>query len=76
MIHGSKACAQRYYRKNQTHKRDAEAKAVFASEIQALDVSNFKYGTPVGEAEFLNEDLSDIRAVAKTSPPLPHWVRR
>ena len=75
MIHCSKACAQRYYRKNQTHKREVEAKAVFASEIQALDVSNFKYGTPVGEAEFLNEDLSDTRAVAKTSPPLPHWVR-
>ena len=76
MMHCSKACAQRYYRKNQTHKRDAEAKAVFASEIQALDVSNFKYGTPVGEAEFSHEDLSDTRAVAKTSPPLPHWVRR
>ncbi len=75
MIHCSRVCAQRYYRKNQTYKRNAESGAVFSSDTEAINASNFKYGTPAGEAEFLNEDLPNTRAASKTSPPLPHWVR-
>jgi len=75
MIHCSRVCAQRYYRKNQTYKRNAESGAIFSSGKEVLSASNFKYGTPAGEAEFLNEDLPNTRATAKTSPPLPHWVR-
>ena len=75
MIHCSRVCAQRYYRKNQAYKRNAKTEAVFSSDTEAIKASNFKYGTPAGEAEFLNEELSDNRAAPKTSPPLPHWVR-
>ena len=75
MIHCSRNCAQRYYRKNQTYKRNATSRAVFSSDTEAINASNFKYGTPAGEAEFLNEDLPNTRAASKTFPPLPHWVR-
>ena len=61
---------------SQTYKRNATSRAAFSSDTEAINASNFKYGTPAGEAEFLKEDLPNTRADSKTLPPLPHWVRR
>ena len=76
MMHCSRVCSQRYYRKKQTQKKNILSGETITLEAETRNTSNFKYGTPAGEAEFLNESAMGTSKEFRILPPLPHWVRK
>ncbi|GEM_PF-2623326 len=76
MMHCSRVCSQRYYRKKQTQQKNVLSGEIITLEAETRNINNFKYGTPAGEAEFLNEFTKRMPKELRTLPPLPHWVRK